>query len=102
MQLVHGSRLFLRKEVRNKFPSVVVFPQCPANSYWSNVDVQTDSNGNRAFQFHQDGEPTIAMNLLVKLVDDLLRRPYIDSSRLYVGARVSSSADRKHGTFQPR
>ena len=85
LQLVIGSRLFLQEEVRNKFPSVVVFPQCPAGSFWSNVDVQTDSSGNRAFHFRGDGEPTIAMDLLVKLIDDLSRRPYIDSSCLYVG-----------------
>src|SRR6476661_4695955 len=29
MQLVHGGDLFLRDSIRNNYPAVVVFPQCP-------------------------------------------------------------------------
>src|SRR5688572_25857120 len=28
-QLVHGSKLFLRDDIRKNFPAIVVFPQCP-------------------------------------------------------------------------
>ena len=36
-QLVHGSYLFLKDSARQQFPAIVVFPQCAANSFWSNA-----------------------------------------------------------------
>src|SRR5687768_17941038 len=38
-QLVHGSRLFLRDDIRKNFPAIVVFPQCPEESFWGAVKV---------------------------------------------------------------
>src|SRR5690348_3416844 len=33
-QLVHGGSLFLDPSNREKFPAIVVFPQCPDDSTW--------------------------------------------------------------------
>ena len=41
-QLVHGAKMFLKEDVIKKFPAIIVFPQCPQNSFWSNVDFKTD------------------------------------------------------------
>lgn len=83
-QLTHGSKLFLDSAVREKFPAIIVFPQCPANTYWSNVDIPT-VNGKRTFRFLKGGKPTVAMKLLIGLVEDFDDRPYTDDDRLYVG-----------------
>src|SRR5690554_6510896 len=32
-QLTHGADLFLDRENREKFPAIVVFPQCPEDQY---------------------------------------------------------------------
>jgi len=85
LQLTHGAKLFLKDDVRKKFPAIVVFPQCPTGSYWSNVDRESISDDKRNFIFREDGEPTKAMSLLLVLIDDLLKKPYIDKNRLYVG-----------------
>ncbi|MBP9099292.1 MAG: phospholipase, partial [Ferruginibacter sp.] len=58
-QLLHGAKLFLKEEVRKKYPAIVIFPQCPQNSFWSNVDFKME-NGKRVFAFKAEGEPTIA------------------------------------------
>lgn len=42
-QLVHGAKLFLKEENRKRFPAIIVFPQCPANSFWSNVQFKMDN-----------------------------------------------------------
>jgi len=47
--LTHGAKLFLREDVRKNFPAIVVFPQCPRESYWSNVKIERDSSGKRVF-----------------------------------------------------
>src|SRR5690606_2948136 len=40
-QLTHGGKLFLKEDIRKDYPAIVVFPQCPKDSYWSNVDIRT-------------------------------------------------------------
>jgi len=80
-QLAHGSKLFM--DSLDKYPAVVIFPQCPRESYWSNVDV--DRSGNRPrFQFKDGGEPTIPLTLVMDLMDKTIAEPYIDNDRVYL------------------
>lgn len=85
-QLMHGSNLFLRDSIRSNYPAIVVFPQCSANSYWSNVNIVVDSTAKkRNFQFTTDRKPTKAMNLLIKFLDDLEHNYKINSKQRYIG-----------------
>lgn len=84
-QLVHGAKLFLKDEVRSNFPAIVVFPQCPQNSYWSNVIHNTDTSGKRTFNFLKEGEQTKAMALVQQMVKQLLNTYPIDKKRVYAG-----------------
>jgi predicted peptidase len=83
-QLVHGSTLFLDSLNRKKFPAVVVFPQCPESDYWSNVNVDRSADGNN-FKFENGGEPTKPLSQVIKLLDSLINRSFIDKNRVYVG-----------------
>lgn len=84
-QLTHGSDLFLETANRKKYPAIVIFPQCPADSYWSNVNVETDESGKRIFKFGTEGEPTEAMKGVLALVDDLQKTDYVNQDRIYLG-----------------
>lgn len=85
-QLVHGARLFLKEEVRNDYPAIVVFPQCGANSFWSNVKITYDtSTKKRSFVFQEEGAPTTAMRLAEGLLQKLLDEYPINTKRVYVG-----------------
>jgi predicted peptidase len=84
-QLLHGAKLFLTPEVRTQFPSIVIFPQCPENSYWSNVKITADSAGKRKFEFQKRGKPTKAMRALLSMIDNILDKPYTDHNQLYIG-----------------
>ena len=42
-QLKYGPKLFLNDTVREKYPAIVIFPQCPADEWWSNVKMEDDS-----------------------------------------------------------
>lgn len=84
-QLTHGSHLFLEAANRKKYPAIVIFPQCPTDSYWSNVDVEADENGKRIFKFGTNGQPTQAMKGVLALVDDLQQTAYVDQDRIYLG-----------------
>ncbi|MCD0486623.1 dienelactone hydrolase family protein [Pedobacter sp. MC2016-14] len=84
-QLLHGGPLFLKPENRKQFPAIVIFPQCPAESFWANVQIKQDSTGKRGFSFLTGGKPTKAMHALLGMIDNILDKPYIDKHQVYVG-----------------
>lgn len=83
-QLANGSALFLRDSIRKKYPAIVVFPQCAANSYWSNVQTIADAKGKRDFYFVPDGEASLSMKLLISLTSNLQVRYKIRKEQVYV------------------
>lgn len=83
-QLNNGSAMFLRDSIRQKYPAIVVFPQCAANSYWSNVQAVADAKGKRTFYFVPDGEPSSAMKLLLAFTVNLEARYKIKKEQIYV------------------
>lgn len=85
-QLTHGAQLFLKDSLRQAFPAIVIFPQCSANSYWSNVHTITEGsqNGPRSFYFVADGPPSQSMQLLLGLVEHVQARYKVKGDQLYV------------------
>jgi predicted peptidase len=85
-QMKYGTGLFLNAASREKYPAIVIYPQCPANDFWSNVKIKIDSANKRAiFNFVEGGEPTKAMHALMGLVDNFLDKPYINKHQVYIG-----------------
>lgn len=82
-QLIHGAKLFLNEENRNKYPAIVVFPQCFEQSFWSNVNFKME-NGKRVFEFKEEGEPTLAMKLAQDLLKKLMKQYPVQKNRVYV------------------
>ncbi len=85
-QLTHGAKLFLADSNRNNFPAIVVFPQCPVNSYWSNVQMvaQGSKTATRSFYFTKDGEATQAMKMVIALMGNIYTRFKIQENQVYV------------------
>jgi predicted peptidase len=85
-ELKYGTELFLRDTIREKYAAIVIYPQCPASSYWSDVKIQKDSASQKLkFIFQVDAPPTKAMQCLLGFVDELLDKPYVDKHKFYVG-----------------
>lgn len=84
-QLVHGSTLFLRDSIREKYPAIVVFPQCRLESYWSNVDRKVNDLGKTVYTFQPGGEPTQAMVLLQQLLKSVIKKYPVNKKQIYVG-----------------
>lgn len=84
-QLTHGANLFLKDSIRNAFPAIVIFPQCAANSYWSNVTMLTEGSkdSRRAFHFVPDGPPSEAMQLLLSMVEHVLTAYPVNKQQVY-------------------
>lgn len=81
-QLTHGGKLFQSERMQKDFPAIVVFPQCPANDFWANVEFKNTAD---RFAFQKDGEPGKAMTLLMDLVENFKSLKYTDNNRFYVG-----------------
>jgi predicted peptidase len=84
-EIKYGPKLFLNDTIRQNYPAIVVFPQCPANSFWSNVKIEQNAAGKFAFNFQEGGDPTTAMHALLGLVDQFLDKPFVNKKQLYIG-----------------
>jgi predicted peptidase len=78
-QLKHGAREFLRNGRSQRFPAIVVAPQCPAGQRWVETNWGLKS-GNGSFP----DAPSDSMKLVFQLVDELIKGQNVDVSRLYV------------------
>ncbi len=85
-QLKYGTELFLKDTIRQRYAAIVIYPQCPASSYWSNVKFEKDSATQKTkFVFQYDMPPTKAMQLLLGFIDDFLDKPFVNKHKVYVG-----------------
>lgn len=84
-QLVHGKDFFSSDAVREDFPAVMIFPQCPKEDYWAKVEFSYNSEGKRIFGYRPELEPTQAMRLFMLLVDSISSIAWADKSRFYIG-----------------
>lgn len=83
-QLVHGSSLFASEMVRDWYSSIVIFPQCPKNSYWSNAVVNRDKRP-IGLDFPLDKAPTKPLQLVIELLEEYLQKPFVNTYQIYVG-----------------
>lgn len=83
-QLTHGSNLFTTKKNRRNFPAIIIFPQCPKDSYWANVAIDRSSYPLK-IDFPIDSTPTKPMELVMKLLDELVLKSYVNKNKMYVG-----------------
>lgn len=82
-QLVHGARLFLSADNRTNFPAIVIFPQCPENSFWSSVSVDRDKTP-VSFEFNYDNPATWPLDAVQKLTAEIIKSEAADKKRCYV------------------
>tara|TARA_B110000503_G_C7170695_1_gene424132 strand:- start:4562 stop:5320 length:759 start_codon:yes stop_codon:yes gene_type:complete len=74
-QLVHGGKLFLKKENREQYNSWVIFPQAQKNDWWGYND---------PYEFDYNVKESKAMSLVVKLMDDFTQRKDVDPNKVFV------------------
>lgn len=85
LQLMHGAKLFADAAVRQQFPAIVVFPQCAANDFWSNVEIGFDEKTKqRNFAFQEAGNATPALNNVINWLQGYLNEMHVDRQRVYV------------------
>lgn len=76
-QLIHGSKDFASDANRTKYPCFVMFPQCPDQKKWVEVDWSAD-------QHKSPSEESISLRLTRETLAALQKEFRIDDKRLYV------------------
>mgnify|MGYP003630839742 CR=1 FL=1 len=84
LQLTHGASLFADNGNRERFPAIVIFPQCPVTDYWSNVKVDRNKTGRKKFVYKKGGAPTKALKLVMSLMEKQVALSFVDTARVYV------------------
>jgi predicted peptidase len=83
LQLVHGAKLFLADSNRKNFPAIVIFPQCPAESFWAVLDAdRTTQPVKMKFDYTKPGN--WPLQAAVDLVKKISNEEGVDKSRVYI------------------
>lgn len=82
-QLVHGSKLFLDSAVREKYKAIVVFPQCPQESYWSSVQIDRTQTP-LALDFDYTRPITPPLKAVMELVQELVTSEAVEKRCVYI------------------
>jgi predicted peptidase len=86
-QLTHGGKLFLNDTLRNEFPAIVIFPQCPRDSMWRYITSKRDTTSptGRLIDFSMTASVPTPTRLVKMLLDSLVKRKVADAKRMYIG-----------------
>jgi len=81
--LIHGAQLFL--DSIDKYPSIVIFPQCNHSDYWANIEpTQLSLPDDTLILFQKIEQPGPSATALNLLVDSFLNEPTTDLARIYI------------------
>jgi predicted peptidase len=86
-QLQHGAKLFLDSMNRLKYPAFVIFPQCPENSFWANINRAPTGGADSLskFAFVSSGNASKPLSLVMQLLDSIAETPQVEKNRIYLG-----------------
>jgi predicted peptidase len=78
-QLVHIAPIFEKDSIRKKYPSYVLFPQCPKEGFWAALE-QVDGQ----WLPTSKGSPEPSLHGVMKLVNNMTEQYPIDTTRIYI------------------
>ncbi len=89
-QRIHIAPFLSSDSIRNHYPAYVVFPQCPADERWSEVEV---SDGK--WMAKKGGGMSRPLKQVSALIDHLMATEEVDKNRLYISGLSMGG----YGTF---
>lgn len=86
-QLFWGADLFSHPANREKYPAIILMPQCPANDSWTRIrrGTHTPSDSLGQLEFESDKEISKPLQLVSLLLDNMVAAGQVNTKRLYVG-----------------
>lgn len=84
-QLMHGAKLFLSPEARKNFPCIVLFPQCPSESFWSSMKADRSKTPVVFdFDFDYSRPSNVPLLLSIDVVKRIIKEENVDKNRVYI------------------
>jgi predicted peptidase len=84
-QLTWGADIFLDSLNRNRYPAIVLFPQCPPNETWANTIRTEVKDSLGGFRLDTLAKLKNSTKLLLNFIDTLAAGGGIDKQRIYIG-----------------
>lgn len=81
-QLKHGAKMFTNPVNRKRYPTFVLFPQCPQNAYWAMPKRPKNFTEEEPFPF--DAPVSKPLELVEQVLKKVLHSYPIDKERVYV------------------
>ena len=81
LQLKYVDEVFLNQNNYDNYQSVVIFPQAPLDDNWSSR-LLTKNEIRQVFP--ENEKPTKSLQLVIKLMDSLVKEDFIDNKRVYL------------------
>ncbi len=81
-QLTHGSMMFTNPVNREKYPAIVLFPQCPAEDYWAFE--KRPENGFQPDAFPGKYPETGILSTICQMVEYYIANEKVDKNRVYI------------------
>ena len=81
LQLKYVDKIFLNENNYNNYQSVVIFPQAPLDDNWSS---RLLTNNEIRQVFPENEKPTKSLQLVIKLMDSLVKEDFVDNKRVYL------------------
>jgi predicted peptidase len=86
LQLVHGSKLFADPANRQKFPCIVIFPQCAKEDFWSGISRNVSAKDSLGGFFFPTNQPIgKSAGLVLQLLDSMTGTNTVNKKRIYIG-----------------
>lgn len=83
-QLTHGKQFLIDNFYNGQYEAIVIVPQCPADSYWSNV-VRHQIDSKMTLTFGLGDKPTKTMETLILLIENWMSSGKVDIKNVYAG-----------------
>lgn len=85
LQMKHGSRMFSNPANMEKYPAIVLFPQCPANDTWiGNTLPARDQNANIDWSTMANAPIASSLEKVKELIDSYVAKEKVDTRRIYI------------------
>ena len=82
-QLIHGGNLFLDPSNREKYPAIILFPQCPEGKSWASLDIRYE-DGKKSYHRTTGNKPGEMAELLDGLLKEIKTTHKVDNKRFYI------------------
>jgi len=85
-QLIHGSKLFTDSTNRQRYPAMVIIPQCPKDDFWARIAHDPNRKDSLNGLYFPSEQPIgKSLGLVSQLLDSLAGSKKVNTQKIYVG-----------------